>query len=145
MELPETLLSQSITEGALYFFYANCPIGIKEHIHVCIKRNNKLLFFSTCSSQINTALRLAELNGFDTSTYPVFLADNKNEFKKPQTYIDCNNVIEIDDIDFAKLLKSGKVKLLSGFIDEYGLKIIANGIRKSTLVSEEIKELFVKE
>ena len=45
MELPEILLSQSITEGALYFFYANCPIGIKEHIHVCIKRNNKLLFF----------------------------------------------------------------------------------------------------
>lgn len=80
MELPETLLSQSITEGALYFFYSNCPIGIKEHIHVCIKRNNKLLFFSTCSSQINTALRLAELNGFDTSTYPVFLADNNNEF-----------------------------------------------------------------
>lgn len=64
--------------------------------------------------------------------------------KKTQTYIDCNNVIEIDDKDFAKLLKSGKVKRLSGFIDEYGLKIIANGIRKSILVSEEIKELFAE-
>ena len=142
MELPETLLAQSITEGGLYFFYANCPIGIKEHIHVCIKRNEKLLFFSTCSSQISTALRLAELNGFDTSTYPVFMADDKNCFQKPQTYIDCNNVVEINEKDFAKLLKTGKVKLLSGFIDEYGLKIIANGIRKSTLISKEIKDLF---
>lgn len=72
MELPEVLLGAVVGEGEKYFFSVDCPIGIQEHIHICIKRNNKILLFSTCSSQTDTAFRLAKLKGFDMNTFPVF-------------------------------------------------------------------------
>ena len=38
-----------VGEGEKYFFTVDCPIGVQEHIHICIKRYNKILLFSTCS------------------------------------------------------------------------------------------------
>ena len=52
MELPEALMGADVGEGEKYFFTVDCPIGIQEHIHICIKRNNKILLFSTCSNPL---------------------------------------------------------------------------------------------
>ncbi len=142
MEIPSCLMGAVVGEGEKYFFTTDCPIGIQEHIHICIKRHGKILLFSTCSSQTDTAFRLARLKGFDMNTFPVFPKNDVNKFTKEQTYVNCNNVIEISESEFGKLIKDGKVHRLNGIIDALGLQLIANGVKLSTEVERWIKELF---
>ncbi|MBP5713781.1 MAG: hypothetical protein J6X07_03680 [Prevotella sp.] len=142
MDIPIELMGAVVGEGDKYFFTVDCPIGVQEHIHICIKRKNKILLFSTCSSQTDTAFRLAKLKGLDLNTFPVFPRNEVNKFTKEQTYINCNNVIEISDSEFGKLIKEGKVHRLEGQIDEFGLQLIAKGVKLSPEVQGRIKDLF---
>ena len=142
MEIPSSLMEAVVNEGEKYFFTTDCPIGIQEHIHICIKRQGKILLFSTCSSQTDTAFRLAKLKGFDMNTFPVFTKNKVNKFSKEQTYVNCNHVFEISESAFGKLIKDGKVHRLSGTIDALGLQLIANGVKLSTEVERRIKDLF---
>lgn len=142
MELPDSLMGAAVGEGEKYFFTVDCPIGVQEHIHICIKRNNKILLFSTCSSQTDTAFRLAKLKGLDMNTFPVFTRNDVNKFQKDMTYVNCNNVIEVSETEFGKLIKEGKVHRLSGHIDELGMSLIANGVKLSPEVERHIKDLF---
>lgn len=142
MDLPSNLVGSTVNEGEKYFFTVDCPIGIQEHIHICIKRNGRILLFSTCSSQTDTAYRLAILRGQDLNTFPVFPKNKVNKFQKEHTYVNCNNVIEISEADFGKLIKDGKVYKLDGIIDELGLSLIANGVKLSTDVERRIQDLF---
>lgn len=142
MDIPSELMGAVVGEGEKYFFTTDCPIGIQEHIHICIKKKNKILLFSTCSSQTDTAFRLAKLKGYDLNTFPVFTKNYINKFTKDQTYINCNNVIEISESEFGKLRSEGKVILLDGVIDENGLQLIANGVKLSPEVEMRIKDLF---
>ncbi len=143
MELPSELLGNIVNEGELYFFMSDCPIGIADHIHVCIKHHNKVLMFSTCSSQIDTAIRVAMLRGYDINIFPVLLKNDTNKFRKPQTYINCNNVIEISSSDFGDLIKTGKIRKLDGVIDYSDMQLIAKGVKLSPDVPLRIKKLFV--
>lgn len=95
MDIPTHLSGSVVTEGEKFFFTSDCPIGIRNHIHICIKRNNKYLLFSTCSSKTDTAFRLAKLKGLNINTFPVFPKNDVNKFTKEQTYVNCNNVIEV--------------------------------------------------
>ena len=142
MELPSELLVNIVNEGELYFFMSDCPIGIADHIHVCIKHHNKVLMFSTCSSQIDTAIRVAMLRGYDINIFPVLLKNDTNKFRKPQTYINCNNVIEISSSDFGDLIKTGKIRKLDGVIDNIDIQLIAKGVKLSPDVPLRIKKLF---
>ncbi len=142
MDLPGSILGMSVGEGELYFFTVDCPVGVREHIHVCIKRNSRILLFSVCSSQTDTALRLAKLKGLDLNTFPMFTRNDVNKFQRDVTYINCNNVIEITESEFGNLLRNGKVHRLSGRIDESGLSLIANGVKLSPEVERRIKKLF---
>lgn len=142
MDIPESLLGSVASEGEKYFFGIDCPIGIQEHIHICVKRNKKILLFSTCSSQTDTAFRLAKLKGWDMNTFPVLVKNDVNKFTKEQTYVNCNHVIEISEAAFGKLLKEGKVHRLNGTIDAIGMQLIANGVKISTEVERRIKALF---
>lgn len=142
MELPSELLGNIVNEGELYFFMSDCPIGIADHIHVCIKHHNKVLMFSTCSSQIDTAIRVAMLRGYDINIFPVLLKNDTNKFRKPQTYINCNNVIEISSSDFGDLIKTGKIRKLDGVIDYSDMQLIAKGVKLSPDVPLRIKKLF---
>ncbi len=142
MDLPESLVGAAVGEGEKYFFTVDCPIGVQEHIHICIKRNNKILLFSTCSSQTDTAFRLAKLKGLDINTFPVLVSNEENKFSKNMTYVNCNNVIEVSETVFGRLIKEGKVHRLSGQIDELGMTLIANGVKLSPEVERRIKDLF---
>lgn len=142
MDLPESLVGAVVGEGEKYFFTVDCPIGVQEHIHICIKRNNKILLFSTCSSQTDTAFRLAKLKGLDINTFPVLVSNEENKFSKNMTYVNCNNVIEVSETVFGRLIKEGKVHRLSGQIDELGMSLIANGVKLSPEVERRIKDLF---
>ena len=142
MDLPESLVGAVVGEGEKYFFTVDCPIGVQEHIHICIKRNNKILLFSTCSSQTDTAFRLAKLKGLDINTFPVLVSNEENKFSKNMTYVNCNNIIEVSETVFGRLIKEGKVHRLSGQIDELGMSLIANGVKLSPEVERRIKDLF---
>lgn len=142
MDLPTSLLGASVGEGEKYFFTVDCPIGVQEHIHICIKRNNKILLFSTCSSQTDTAFRIAKLKGLDINTFPMFARNKVNKFQKEVTYVNCNNIIEVSQSEFGQLIKDGKVHRLSGHIDEQGMSLIAKGVKLSPEVERRIKDLF---
>lgn len=142
MDIPSSLVGSTVNEGEKYFFTVDCPIGIREHIHICIKRNDRILLFSTCSSRTDTAYRLAILRGQDLNTFPVYPKNKVNKFQKEHTYVNCNSVIEISETEFGKLIKEGKVHKLDGIIDEQGLSLIANGVKLSTDVERRIKDLF---
>jgi len=142
MELPGSLLGAVVGEGEKYFFTVDCPIGVQEHIHICIKRHNKILLFSTCSSQTDTAFRLAKLRGLDLSTFPVFTRNEVNKFQRDMTYVNCNNVIEVSEAEFGQLIKDGKVHRLDGKLDELSMALIANGVKLSPDVERRIKDLF---
>lgn len=142
MELPGSLVGTVVGEGEKYFFTVDCPIGIQEHIHICIKRHNKILLFSTCSSQTDTAFRLAQLRGLDLNTFPVFTKNDVNKFQRDMTYINCNNVIEVSEAEFGKLIMERKVHRLDGRMDEQSMWLIANGVKLSKDVPGWIKDLF---
>lgn len=141
MDLPSALFGATVSEGKMYFFKTDCPIGIKDHIHVCIKRKERIFLFAACSSQVEKAIRRAQILGYDLNTYPVFTANDINQLKKGQTYIDCNNPIETTVEGFSELLKSGKVYELNGSFDAASLSLITRGIKISTQVEERIKKL----
>lgn len=142
MDLPSSLMGAVVGEGEKYFFTVDCPIGVQEHIHICIKRNNKILLFSTCSSQTDTAFRIAKLKGLDLNTFPILTRNEVNQFQRNMTYVNCNSVIEISESEFGKLIKEGKVHRLSGHIDELGMSLIAKGVKLSPEVERRIKDLF---
>ena len=141
MDLPSSLYASTVAEGKMNFFKSDCPIGIKDHIHICIKRGNTIFLFATGSSQIEKAIRRAKVLGYDLNTYPVFPATSTNRLKKPQTYIDCNHPIESTHEEFANLIKSGKIYELTGIFDEDSLQLIRNGVKLSSIVEERIKQM----
>lgn len=142
MELPVSLLGSVAGEGDIYFFTSDCPVGIADHMHICIKHADKVILLSTCSSQIDTAMRIAMLQGYDMNTFPVFTQTAENKFRKPQTYVNCNKVVELTDEEFGNLVKSGKIHKLNGNIGELGLSLVAKGIKLSPDIEGRIKRLF---
>lgn len=45
MDLPIELVGAVVGEGEKYFFTVDCPIGIQDHIHICIKRKQDFIVF----------------------------------------------------------------------------------------------------
>lgn len=142
-QIPRELQEEAVIEGNIYFFEKNASFGIPGHMHVCIKRADRLLFFSTCSSQIHTALELSRRFGWDINTFPVYKADdNTNKFKEVLTYVNCNKCFEISVSDFVDLMEKGEVRLLQGNFTEGDLQLIAKGVKASTQIVRDIKKLF---
>lgn len=141
LDLPKVLLEDNISEGSIFYFEKDCPIGIKEHMHVCIKKGDRILLFSTCTSQKDTVYRFITRRNFDPNTYPMFVPDNANEFDK-DTFVNCNNVYEIGNKEFAKLIEDGMVRRIAGCIDGTGLQAIAKGVKLSKTIERNIKALF---
>ena len=143
LQLPRELQEEAVIEGNIYFFEKNSSFGIPGHMHVCIKRADKLLFFSTCSSQIHTAIDLSKRFGWDINTFPVYKADDKtNQFKESLTYVNCNRCYEISVSDFVDLMDKRQVRLLKGKFSEHDLSLIAQGVKASTQITRAVKKLF---
>ncbi len=141
MEIPASAYGATVTEGKMYFFKSDCPVGVSDHIHVCIKRGDTVFLFATGSSQVEKAIRRAEVLNYDINTYPVFHSNDINKLTKDQTYIDCNSPIEISHDEFSNLLKNDKIYELTGYFDANSLAIIINGVKRSSVVEQRIKNL----
>ncbi|MBQ3354439.1 MAG: hypothetical protein IKM74_00395 [Bacteroidales bacterium] len=141
MDIPIQAYGATVTEGKEYFFKSGCPIGVENHIHICIFKDNKVFLFATGSSQLEKAKRRAFFLHYDEKTYPIFTKNGINRFEK-DTYVDCNKPIETTPEKFNELLSQGFVYELPGIIDSDGLSRIAEGVKSSDLVESRIKNLF---
>lgn len=139
MEIPSSAYGETVREGKMYFFKSDCPIGIKDHIHVCIKRGDTVFLFATGSSKVEKALRRAAVLGYDPATYPIFERNDSNKLTKELTYVDCNSPVEISHREFCNLLQTGKVYEMSGVFEPDSLALIVAGVRCSTVVETRIK------
>ena len=142
MELPGVLLEKSVEEGKIYYFRDNCPIGVRGHMHVCIKIHGRVFMFSSCTSQMTTIRRYAALTGISLDTYPCFPKDETNKFDKDYTFVNCNDVIECSADEFTHYLDCQYIVPLDGVIDSTGMSAIAKGIKLSKTVAKEIQDLF---
>lgn len=141
--IPRQLQENAVIEGNIYFFEKNASFGVPAHMHVCVKRANKLLFFSTCSSQINTARELSRRFGWDINTFPVYAANGEtNMFKEALTYVNCNRCYEISVSDFVDLMEKGEVRLLPGSFSDTDMALITKGVLTSTQITRKVKRLF---
>ena len=143
MELPDSLLESSIEERKIYFFTKNATIGSPNHMHVCIRLKDRVLLFSTCTSQTDTVYRLGQFKGWDMNTFPCFKKNEQNKFDRELTFVNCNNIIQCDKDEFLKFIKNGSIIPLDGTLNEREMNLISNGIQKSITVAQEIKELFL--
>lgn len=142
--MPRQLLEEAVAEGNIYFFEDNASFGVPGHMHVCVKRAGRLLFFSTCSSQIQTARSLSQRFGWDINTFPIYTANpGTNQFKEHLTYVNCNSCYDIAVSDFIDLMECGEVRLLDGKFTADDLGLIAKGVKKSTQIPREVKALFI--
>lgn len=141
--IPRQLREEAVIEGNIYFFEKKSSFGVPGHMHVCVKRADRLLFFSTCSSQIQTARTLSQRFGWDLNTFPVYAANpSTNQFDEPLTYVNCNNCYDISVSDFVDLMERGEVRLLKGCFTKDDLERITTGVLKSTQIPREVKFLF---
>lgn len=141
--MPRKLQEEAVIEGNIYFFEKNASFGVPGHMHVCVKRADRLLLFSTCSSQIQTARSLSQRFGWDINTFPVYAANpGTNQFKEDLTYVNCNRCYDIAVSDFVDLMERGEVRLLSGNFTAEDLELITKGVLKSTQVPREVQALF---
>lgn len=65
-----------------------------------------------------------------------------NLFDRELTFINCNNIITCTKKDFTKMLSNGSVVSLEGRLTDNDMKLVAQGVKKSITVPQEIKELF---
>ena len=142
MELPESLLESTIEEQKIYFFTDKAPVGIPDHMHVCIKVKDKILLFSTCTSQMDTVYKLGVLKGWNLNTFPCLKKNEQNNFDEELTFVNCNNIIPCDKGDFIKYLKNGFIRPLDGILSNEDMKLISKGVHTSIMVPQEIKNLF---
>lgn len=141
--VPRKLLEEAVIEGNIYFFEKKASFGVPGHMHVCVKRADRLLLFSTCSSKIQTGRSLSQRFGWDINTFPVYAANpDTNQFKEALTYVNCNRCYDIAVSDFVDLMERGEVRLLSGNFTAEDLDLITKGVLKSTQVPREVQALF---
>ncbi len=142
MELPLSLISDSIGEGNIYYFTDKCPVGVPEHMHICVKVGDKVFFFSTCTSQTNTVFKSIQYLGKNPNSFPCIHKDDLNKFHQDLTYVDCNKVFAVSSDKFSQFIANGSVRRLDGELSDGDMKAIVKGVLSSDDIPDDIKDLF---
>lgn len=145
MEIPASLLGAVATEGEIFFFEKGCPVGIENHPHVLVRHNGNYLFLNTCSSSLDTAIRLARIRRWDNRTYPVISKSAVNKLMR-DTYVNCNEFVELTEDEFGNLTRQGLIhrEVGGGTITEADMIRIREGIDLSVNISDEDKDCILR-
>ena len=145
MEIPASLLGAVATEGEIFFFEKGCPVGIENHPHVLVRHNGNYLFLNTCSSSLDTAIRLARIRRWDNRTYPVISKSAVNKLMR-DTYVNCNEFVELTEDEFGNLTRQGLIhrEVGGGTIPESDMIRIREGIDLSINISDEDKDRILR-
>lgn len=144
MELSTSLFGAIVDNGDIFFVKEDCPfpIGQSGHPHICITHKGKVIMLCTCSSQINTSIRLAKRNGEDIATFPIVQMSEINQLSS-DSYVDCNKPIVISEEEFGDFFSNGYIRKWtdSSKVSVEDLEALVKGIKLSRNVSKEIKKL----
>ena len=145
MEIPASLLGAVATEGEIFFFEKGCPVGIENHPHILVRHNGNYLFLNTCSSSLDTAIRLARIRRWDNRTYPVIFKSAVNKLMR-DTYVNCNEFVELTEDEFGNLTRRGLIhrEVGGGTITESDMIRIREGIDLSVNISDEDKDRILR-
>ena len=145
MEIPASLLGAVATEGEIFFFEKGCPVGIENHPHILVRHNGNYLFLNTCSSSLDTAIRLARIRRWDNRTYPVIFKSAVNKLMR-DTYVNCNEFVELTEDEFGNLTRRGLIlrEVGGGTIPEADMIRIREGIDLSINISDEDKDRILR-
>lgn len=145
MEIPASLLGAVATEGEIFFFEKGCPVGIENHPHVLVRHNGNYLFLNTCSSSLDTAIRLARIRRWDNRTYPVIFKSAVNKLMR-DSYVNCNEFVELTEDEFGNLTRQGLIhrEVGGGTIPESDMIRIREGIDLSVNISDEDKDRILR-
>lgn len=145
MEIPASLLGAVATEGEIFFFEKGCPVGIENHPHVLVRHNGNYLFLNTCSSSLDTAIRLARIRRWDNRTYPVISKSAVNKLMR-DSYVNCNEFVELTEDEFGNLTRRGLIlrEVGGGTIPEADMIRIREGIDLSINISDEDKDRILR-
>ena len=145
MEIPASLLGAVATEGEIFFFEKGCPVGIENHPHVLVRHNGNYLFLNTCSSSLDTAIRLARIRRWDNRTYPVISKSAVNKLMR-DSYVNCNEFVELTEDEFGNLTRQGLIhrEVGGGTITEADMIRIREGIDLSVNISDEDKDRILR-
>lgn len=145
MELPSILLGAVATEGEIFFFEKGCPVGIENHPHILVRHNGNYLFLNTCSSSLDTAIRLAKIRHWDDRTYPIIAKSAINKLMR-DTYVNCNEFVELTEEEFGNLTQQGLIhrEVGGGTIPESDMIRIREGIDLSVNISDEDKDRILR-
>ena len=145
MEIPASLLGAVATEGEIFFFEKGCPVGIENHPHVLVRHNGNYLFLNTCSSSLDTAIRLARIRRWDNRTYPVISKSAVNKLMR-DSYVNCNEFVELTEDEFGNLTRQGLIhrEVGGGTIPESDMIRIREGIDLSVNISDEDKDRILR-
>lgn len=145
MEIPASLLGAIATEGEIFFFEKGCPVGIENHPHILVRHNGNYLFLNTCSSSLDTAIRLARIRRWNNRTYPVITKSAENKFMR-DSYVNCNEFVELTEDEFGNLTRLGLIhrEIGGGTIPEADMVRIREGIDLSVNISDEDKDRILR-
>lgn len=145
MEIPSSLLGAVATEGEIFFFEKGCPVGIENHPHILVRHNGNYLFLNTCSSSLDTAIRLAKIRRWDDRTYPVITKSTVNKLMR-DSYVNCNEFVELTEDEFGNLTRQGLIhrEVGGGIIPEPDMIRIREGIDLSVNISDEDKDRILR-
>ena len=145
MEIPASLLGAVATEGEIFFFEKGCPVGIENHPHILVRHNGNYLFLNTCSSSLDTAIRLARIRRWDNRTYPVIFKSAVNKLMR-DSYVNCNEFVELTEDEFGNLTRQGLIhrEVGGGTIPESDMIRIREGIDLSVNISDEDKDRILR-
>lgn len=145
MEIPASLLGAVATEGEIFFFEKGCPVGIENHPHILVRHNGNYLFLNTCSSSLDTAIRLARIRRWDNRTYPVISKSAVNKLMR-DSYVNCYEFVELTEDEFGNLTRRGLIlrEVGGGTIPEADMIRIREGIDLSINISDEDKDRILR-
>lgn len=141
MDLPEKLLEELVAETEIYYFNNRAQIGVPGHFHICVKRKDKLVFFTVCTSQINTIISFLNNTSTNPNTIPCIHPNKINGFRE-LTFVDCNRVFDCDIQTFIENFQRGTVMKGKGKVSLDEMRLLVNGIKLSKTVADNIKKLF---
>lgn len=103
------------------------------------------LFLNTCSSSLDTAIRLARIRRWDNRTYPVISKSAVNKLMR-DSYVNCNEFVELTEDEFGNLTRRGLIlrEVGGGTIPEADMIRIREGIDLSVNISDEDKDRILR-
>lgn len=143
MLVNKTLFRSSIVPGQLFYFKeSRLTKTVEPHYFVVVAVNSEdIILFMVGTSKFEKVSKRIELRNQDFATLVRLKPTEKNNLTT-ETFINCNDYFGHSFDEFFKLYENG-LATAKGNISEAELKQIADGVFKSDVLAEDIKEIII--